>query len=519
MIIVGAGPAGAAAALGLQGSKVLMLDVGHQPDPLAKSYDENYYKYKSASNKGDELLLGRNYESLHNISQPYLMPKLKAPFQRYVTQARSELGKVISPDFNTQLSYAKGGLANAWGAQLLRYDDDDLKEFPIEYADLEPHYEELEQEIGLSGANDDLGVIYGSSKNLQAPLEKGKLAKKILSRYKRKKKSFHKKGFRIGEPRLGVISESHKGRRPADYNNLEFFKPNVEANYTPIFTIDRLIAEGELEYLCGRYVENISDDDICVVHARNLCLGIDEQYLAKKVIICAGAVNSAKLVLKSRCDYETRLPIMDNSLSLIPFVEVSSIGSALEKKSYYNQLCLAYECEDDKQRVIGTFYALTGVLATDLMFDLPVAASVMPLIAKNIFPAMLVLHLWYETLPSSQNWLSLMADNQLQINYKQITNKPIEKKAISILRGLGLISHSKLIQYPEAGSSFHYAGTLPMKKEPTSPYQTWVDGRLNGSNNIFVADGSIFPVLPAKNLSLTIMANALRVARGIGAKV
>jgi choline dehydrogenase-like flavoprotein len=61
------------------------------------------------------------------------------------------------------------------------------------------------------------------------------------------------------------------------------------------------------------------------------------------------------------------------------------------------------------------------------------------------------------------------------------------------------------------GSSIHYAGTLPMKKDP-GRYETDVDGRLSGTKHVYVADGACFSALPAKNLTLTIMANAMRIA-------
>lgn len=513
-IIVGAGPAGAAAAMGLKGKRVLMLDVGCVPDKKSAEFSDNFYNYKGAGDHSSELLLGENLESLHNVSRPYLMPKLKAPFQRYVTDSRQELGRVHSEAFNAKVSYAKGGLANAWGAQLLRYDDADLNAFPIGASDLQPHYEELEREIGVSGANDDMAKVYGVSDGMQPPLRKSRLGAKILSRYRRARAGFERDGFVMGEPRLGVNSRPHNGRKGAAYKNLEFFKPNIEANYSPAYTIDRLVGEGALDYRAGYYAEETADcEGGAYVVARNLAEGRMERFTAQKVVLCAGAINSAKLALKSRRDTATRLPIMDNGLSLIPLLELTSIGAATEVESFYNQLCLGYEAGHGAERVIGTFYALTGILSSELMFDLPVSTAAMPAVARNLFPAMLVLHLWYPEEPNKDNWMALAGDNDVQIQYKVSSAQHIEKLVIGKLRRLGLLTHQKLVQYPESGSSFHYAGTLPMKSENVGPYETGMDGRLGSSENIHVADGAVFPVLPAKNLSLTIMANALRVSR------
>jgi choline dehydrogenase-like flavoprotein len=67
---------------------------------------------------------------------------------------------------------------------------------------------------------------------------------------------------------------------------------------------------------------------------------------------------------------------------------------------------------------------------------------------------------------------------------------------------------------PEIGASIHYAGTLPFSK--THQHLTLQqNGLLHGTRNVYVADGSGFTFLPAKGLTLTLMANAHRVASGV----
>ena len=61
------------------------------------------------------------------------------------------------------------------------------------------------------------------------------------------------------------------------------------------------------------------------------------------------------------------------------------------------------------------------------------------------------------------------------------------------------------------GSSVHYSGTLPMTREKKS----WCVSENCQSydiQNLFVVDGAAMPQLPAKNLTFTLMANAVRVA-------
>jgi choline dehydrogenase-like flavoprotein len=77
---------------------------------------------------------------------------------------------------------------------------------------------------------------------------------------------------------------------------------------------------------------------------------------------------------------------------------------------------------------------------------------------------------------------------------------------------VGFLSHPSLVRYLAPGQSIHYAGTLSMTDNQASDYHTNADGRLRSTRNVYIADASVFPALPAKPLTLTIMANAMRTA-------
>ena len=56
-------------------------------------------------------------------------------------------------------------------------------------------------------------------------------------------------------------------------------------------------------------------------------------------------------------------------------------------------------------------------------------------------------------------------------------------------------------------------------KQPHLKYYVNEDCLLNKSFNVYFIDGSSFPSLAAKNLTFTLMANAMRVARKIKQKI
>jgi choline dehydrogenase-like flavoprotein len=55
----------------------------------------------------------------------------------------------------------------------------------------------------------------------------------------------------------------------------------------------------------------------------------------------------------------------------------------------------------------------------------------------------------------------------------------------------------------------------------TSPsrYETNPAGLLHGTKSIYIVDGAALSRLPAKNLSFTTMANALRIGRAVAAEL
>ena len=85
---------------------------------------------------------------------------------------------------------------------------------------------------------------------------------------------------------------------------------------------------------------------------------------------------------------------------------------------------------------------------------------------------------------------------------------------VRALRRLGYTASAALIQRPAMGAGLHFAGPLPMSASP-GRYETDRNGLLAGTRGVYVVDGACFPRLPAKNLTLTIMANALRIGRRI----
>ena len=152
IIIIGSGPSGVASALEFSNSNIkpLVLDVGYESHAEIEN-QENLYNLKKNKQTTD-FLIGKELEYFQ-IDKQKMPVKLKSPYFQFVTKNPNFFSILNS---NIITSYAKGGLANAWGNGLMRFSKAEFSELPINLDDLLPYYKKLEKEIGISGINDDL---------------------------------------------------------------------------------------------------------------------------------------------------------------------------------------------------------------------------------------------------------------------------------------------------------------------------------------------------------------------------
>jgi len=520
IIIVGAGPSGTFAAYQLRGRGSLVLDVGYRAQESA--LDGNFYELrKTSSAGGPDLfaeLIGPGFESLHNVFHASLGPRLKGPRMRFVTRGAAELSPVVAQNFDALMSFAAGGMANAWGAGLYRFTADDLAGYPISVLDLEPYYDAITAKVGISGADDDLSRFFGSARGLLPPVALGASGRAVLRRYTQRRKSLNRQGLYIGLPRLAVLTRDHDGRRAYRYDTLECFRPNDPAVYTPTYTLDELVRRGEILYERGVLVERYTESSAGIsVLARSCATGERRTFHCRRLILAAGALNTAKIVLRSNDDHVTRLPLLDSNRSSIPLVDPWGIGGALDRSVYSAAMLRAvYAGEHGPGLTHMAVYASVGTLCSDYLFDFPFSARGNIAAAKYLTPALLLVQLSYPDAPTLTNHVRLLPDDRLELRYTSKPASPLESHVLGLFRELGYLGALGLCRRLTPGNSCRYAGALPMTTTPVGPYQTDRDGLLSRTHGVYVADAANFTVLPSNSHSFTMMANAMRIADHVG---
>lgn len=528
-IVIGSGAAGVAAALELvhQGIQPLVLDVGYTNSPARPRIEGNLYEYRRIHDSF-ELHIGSDFAGLAGVlAGAESVAKLHAPNMRFVTQDADHLAPVEQVDFAAVQSFALGGLGNAWGAGLYRFVDADLEGFPFSISQLDPYFDKLTREIGISGQDDDLTPFFGDPgspmSSLLPPLALSHNAGRIYSRYLRRRQRLNRQGFYLGRPRVGALSVAYDGRPPCDYSNLEFWQEQPYL-YTPAMTLRKLLAAGKIEYRSGCVVERWEEDVTGIrTLGRELRTGQPLWFAGKKLLVAAGAINTARLALQSArdqaqsaqslCVDRVELPLLENPILQVPLVVPRSLGRRLDTHAFgLVQLNLVWEQAKAAYPLQGSIVELTSPMRAEFFGRFPVSARANLVLIRYLLPAMVLMHLYWPAAACSSSRISLADDGRLRIVG---SSQPIDLKQIrqllALLRRLGMWTHPLLIQQPITGHAIHYAGTLPMKENP-GPFQCHADGRLHGSQHVYIADSASFTSLSAKNMSLGMMANAMRIA-------
>lgn len=238
------------------------------------------------------------------------------------------------------------------------------------------------------------------------------------------------------------------------------------------------------------------------------------EFKCKKLIVAAGAIGTGRMVLNSFKDTDTRLPVMENPLSIIPLVDLRSLGHKYDKYGYEGGVVnLLYDGPLWEEKVLGALSSFISPLRGDALAYFPFSMKGGMALTKYMLPSLSMMLMFYPSKPYEENYMQLKENGDLKINYDKIEKMgKVENHVIMNFIRMGFFSAPFLVQYLKPGNSIHYAGTVPMCVE-NRKYHVDKMCRLNKAKNVFLADGSVFPVLPAKNLSYTLMANAMRVAK------
>jgi choline dehydrogenase-like flavoprotein len=528
LVVVGSGASGvhfASTALE-KGHEVLMLDVGREQP--AQSTDTNTFdQLKSTLEDPAAYFLGDQFGA---VTLPGADDEIYAfpPSKQYVFASLPNNG-TRATGIDPLASFARGGLAEAWTAGVYPFNRGELADFPIDYDELHAAYGAVAARIGVNGAMDDLGRFFPEHQALTSPLILDAHSQALLGAYQRKKERLHEQlGCYIGRSRIATLTQPHGDRAACSYCGRCMWGCPTGAFYTPSITLSDCLRHPRFTYRPGLYVSHFNYDDdhrIQSVVAAGVAGGEPVDFPVDRLVLAAGTLSSSRIFLESiyrRTGVMARLTgLMDNRQVLVPYLKLSLVGAPYVEETYqYHQLAMGLEGSDPKDYVHGQITALTTGLVHPILAKLPLGAGAALPVFRLVRGALGVVNVNLNDTRRNDCYVTLAnGDGErrtLVVNYVSAANEAarIETAVAKVRRGLralGCVVPRGMVQIRPMGASVHYSGTLPMSRNG-GPYTVTPECRSNDFSNLYLADGSTFPFLPAKNLTFTLMANATRIA-------
>jgi choline dehydrogenase-like flavoprotein len=532
VIIVGSGPAGISAAWPLleAGVAVLMLDASPahrlpsppQGDITALRSDPNRWAAQFGADLGGLSAMG-------DIS-----PKLTTPLTRAALAGYADSIGVSAQDFLVFGSLGAGGLSTVWGGVAAVYDDTDLRGFPFPRSELLPSYDIVKRRIGVSVVAPSGGVnVVAPSGALSVVAPSGAPGTVAPSG------AGATHGPRLTPPLQRIVDAAARRTLPA---NVE-----IEPATNAVLLEDRdgrgaCVNCGLCLWGCHRGSIYASNQELPALRgfphftyrpgarARRLLpsadrpgveveeRGVRMTVTGQRVLLACGAIPTTALVLQCLGASAAPVRLLTNPVAAMAFLVPSLVGASLPQESFaLGQLTYRVSLAEN-HRAEGMLYGADALPLAAVAHRLPLSRPVALRLSRALAPA-LVLATCY--LPGSFSANTILrdgdgADAVLRIEGARTAAADAGMRAArrQLGRALSWVGAYPLpgsLAFSPPGADGHYAGTLPMGG--AGPLGTDLCGGLNTLPGVHAVDGAVLSDLPAKHCTLTIMANADRIAR------
>ncbi|MEM1117754.1 MAG: GMC family oxidoreductase [Bacteroidota bacterium] len=472
-------------------------------------------------------------------------PKLLFTEDRYKADERwvdAASGGEIRPG----MFYWLGGNTKVYGSALLRLRPEDFEAlqtldglspaWPISYGDLAPYYDRAEAVYHVHGRRGADPFEPPASGDFPHPAiaHDARIAEVAEGLRQNGVQAFELPmgvKFSEGDPGGGpfVLRETFAamGRAAFDgYPDLLHLKCDAEvASVLPAAAHDNV--DLVTNALVTRIVTNEAGTDVTHIEAE--VDGETVTFHADVFALCAGAVNSAALLLRSATD---RHPDgLANASGRVgrhfmrhvtsKFYTVASQTpnpTRFQKTLAVNDFYFGVPGDPEWEGVpLGHIHLMGKHAGWQILQDIPGELS--PEEADAIAAHSVDWWVQGEDLPLDDNRIDLTADGQIRVAYTE-TNRASQEKLMDVLEAaLREIGFDRFLRVPmPLGVVNHQCGTLRMGHDPAASVVD-AQGKAHDLGNLYVADASVFPSSGATNPTLTIAANAFRVADHLEAEV
>ena len=438
--------------------------------------------------------------------------------------------------FTPGMNYYVGGNTKVYGAALLRLREKDFDElehyggispaWPVKYKDFQPWYLKAETLYQVHGKRkEDPTEPPESAPYPYDPISHEPYIQNLADQMKAQK--LHPFHLPLGLM-LNEKDRAHSACIRCDTCDGFPCLVNAKADAQTV-CLDIALRSKNVTLLTGAKALQLIADDAGkkIIEVEVLHDGKKERYRADTFVVSCGAINSAALLLRSKHPKHPRgLANRSDQVGRNYMFHTNSVMIAVSthKNPTKYQKTLAindfYFNAPDSALPLGHIQLLGNVKKEMLKEEAPRFAPDFALdyLAEHSVGWWLTT----EDLPSPDNRIVLNQNGDIAIHYKA-NNEEAHKRLLEKLKEILKTTdgHQHLFpnqtylsqQIPIAGCA-HQAGTLRFGTNPDTSVLD-LGCKAHELDNLYVVDSSFFPAIGAVNPTLTIIANALRVAKAL----
>jgi choline dehydrogenase-like flavoprotein len=529
MYVVGSGPSGIACAYTLlkAGHQVTLLDVGFTPE---KEFQELVSKYRKDLDKDDLIM------NIHHLRKKYSK-------QSDVQPAKTLFGsdypyKIVEDTFVgkddnavVRSSLAKGGFSSVWGANVSCVIPKEINDWPIILDDLKPYYSLLEEIMDISSPKDEMSEIYPINIGQPPTFSLGKQGNDLYESLNNCKINLADDGIYIGRAKLAIgpkYSLDGKGCTPCGL--CMHGCPN-NAIFNSAFVLEKLRQDNNFTYLPNKLVLRFSEENGKVnLYIKDIETNAESTLECDRLFLACGVINTTCVVARSLNLTDHEFIIKDSQKYIFPLIRWHRSKNCInEKENTADQIYMEIDNPSVSPNIVHLqYYGYNDLLLEPLRQRLGNTTELIPKLFSSFFERLMICFVYFHSDDSGAMTLKVhdpahenksMGEIKGQFNPK---SDAIMKSILHLLRrhrhALGGLPLELGLQTLLPGDSQHIGCTLPMSKSPDT-YQTDCMGRPSGCERVHIVDSSILPSVPATPFTLTVMANASRIADSVNKNI
>jgi choline dehydrogenase-like flavoprotein len=520
-LIIGSGPAAAGAALALSRRKdleITVIDLGLELEPDRQALVDALSS--AAQMSWDTDAIGRIAEQPIETGSSGL-PEKRTYGSDFPFRDIGQLnGIVVESGANRRIvSAAYGGFSSVWGAQVMPFAASVFETWPVSVGEMETHYRDVLSEIPYAAEDDDLARLFPLLAASDPLPPVSRRTGRVLDAYARHRSALNELGVTVGKARLAFASGS------CVRCGLCMTGCPYSLIYSASHTFDKLREAHRVKYHSGLLALSLAEEaDRGAVTALEIATDRVERFEADRIFVACGGIGTTRLVVNSLGLFDAELAMRESQQFALPFLSRQSVpdprGEAQFTLNQFNLTVALDEPGFDLSQLHFYTYnalfsdALPAPLRTrwaepakrELLRRLTFALGYLPSWRSPTLSVQIRKPTSDRVLPEMRMFTTGAA------SWRNPMLRTVVRKLLRSAWLLDLYPVLPMLRLAAAGKSYHFGGSFPHSLDRPTSFSSDRLGRVGPWQRIHLVDASVFPNVPATTFTLTVMANAHRIA-------